>query len=482
MRLKLSLLILAIASIASSQVWEKSIAPGLVYHMEIDAAIPRVIHALRFSPGSPTKAMTELAGRTVYEETATKGRGTVSEIVAEQGAIAGLNGDFFPYTGDPLGAMIRSGELISVPFMPRASFGWSNEAGSGTFGIMRFHGTLRSNDNEIQIDNIDGECPQNGVTINFESAGLSFCKTPNIHVTLRVDKADISPNGTTTASVESMVADEASIVVPKGSAILVAQGNKSSQIASLRRGDKVSIKFQSDGIDWSKVDQLISGGPFLVKDGLISPDSEAERFKADFTEQRHPRSAVGRTANGDFWFVAVDGRQATSAGCTIREMGDVMFKLGCRDAINLDGGGSTDMNIFGVNVNRPSENGERPIASAILFYGPKPTKPKGECTLDGPDTLAMGSNVTLHGLEAGKTVPDAEVIWSAQGAAWIDQGGLLKPIKPGQATVTAWIRGQIVSKQITVTGNGPKLRSGSTTSRSGDRGGRKGGGRYLAKR
>src|SRR5207253_9594199 len=156
---------------------------------------------------------------------------------------------------------------------------------------------------------------------------------------------------------------EPTLAVAKGSVVLVAKGNKTSQVPSRMAGDKIVFEMQSDGIDWRKVDQLISGGPYLLRDGKISPDSDVERFKDDFTKQRHPRSAVGRTANGDFWFVAVDGRQSMSVGATIEELAQVMFNLGCRDAINLDGGGSTDLNIFGVNVNRPSDGVERPVAN-----------------------------------------------------------------------------------------------------------------------
>ena len=469
--------LIALTGFSSAQIWEKPLAPGLVYHMEIDPSIPRVIHALRFSPGSPTKVMTDLAGKTVYEETASKGCETVSQMVAEQGAIAGINGNFFPYTGDPLGGMVRSGELVSIPTVPRACFGWSNVQGSGSFGIMSFHGSFQADGGEVQLDNVDGDCPKNGITINTESTGFSLCSTPNVHVMIRVDQADFTPNGTSTGTVQGLSSDEGSVAVPKGYAVLVAQGNKIPQVSSLRPNDKITIRFHSDGLDFNKIDQLVSGGPFLVRDGQLSPDSEAERFKDDFVKQRHPRSAIGRTANGDFWFVAVDGRQATSAGATITEMAEIMFKLGCRDAINLDGGGSTDMNVFGVNVNRPSENGERPLASGIFFFGPRSPKSAGQASIDGPATVDMKATVTLHAIEPNKAVADADVIWSAQGNAWIDQGGLVKPLKPGTATVTAWINGQVVTKQLTVTGSPIKAaRSKTTPSRSGDRSGRKKGG------
>lgn len=477
MRLRISLLAVAFAGFAGAQVWEKPVSPGLVYRMEIDPLTPRIIHALRFSPGSPTKALTDLAGKTVYEETASKGSLTVSEMVAEQGAIAGINANFFPYTGDPLGAMVRSGELISVPSVPRACFGWSNAEGSGTFGILSFRGSFLAKGIEGQIDNLDGECPANSITLNTEVTGFSLCKAPNVLVIIRIDQPEFSPNGTTAGVVESLRSDEASFPIPKGCAVLAGQGSKVAQLAQLRAGDKIQFRFQSDGIDWRKVDQLVSGGPFLIRGGAITPDSEAERFKDEFSNKRHPRTAVGKTVNGDFWFVAVDGRQPMSDGATIREMAEIMFKLGCRDAINLDGGGSTDMNILGVNVNRPSEGGERPVANGIFFFGSRPPKPEVPASIEGPATLELNASANLRALEANKPVPDADVIWSAQGGAWIDQGGLLKPVKPGPVTVTAWIKGQIVTKQLMVTGIPPKPpRANPAGSRSGDRKGRKKGG------
>lgn len=477
MRVKLSLLLIGAAAISAAQVWEKPIAPGLVYRMEIDTKIPRIIHALRFTPGSPTQARVELAGKTIYEETVTKGRLTVSEMMQQEGAIAGINGDFFPYTGDPLGAMIRSGELVSIPSVPRASMGWKNEQGSGAFGIMSFKGSYSANGNDYQLDNLNGECPANSLTLNTETAAFSLSKTPNVHVIVKVDDPDFTPGGTTRGTVQSLSSDIASVAVPHGCVVLTAQGSKINQISSLRAGDSVTVRLTSSGIDWRKVDQLISGGPFLVKDGVINTNWEAEKFRDDFTKSRHPRSACGRTSSGDFWFVAVDGRQTQSDGATIREMGEIMFNLGCRDAINLDGGGSTDMNILGVNVNRPSEGSERPVANGVFFYAPKPAKTGGSVSIDGAPTVNVNNTLQLKLMEGKTQVPDCEVLWSAQGSVWIDQGGLIRPLKNGSATITAYARGQVVTKQIAVTGiqSKPNPRDRSPASRGGDRTKRGGG-------
>jgi exopolysaccharide biosynthesis protein len=77
---------------------------------------------------------------------------------------------------------------------------------------------------------------------------------------------------------------------------------------------------------------------------------------------------AGVERNGDLLLVAVDGRApGYSAGLDFEEEAAVMRRLGARDALNLDGGGSTTMVIRGTMVTRPSDaTGERAIGDAIL--------------------------------------------------------------------------------------------------------------------
>ena len=89
---------------------------------------------------------------------------------------------------------------------------------------------------------------------------------------------------------------------------------------------------------------------------------------------RHPRTAVGIAANGKrVILVVVDGRRAGySDGMTLRELAGLMMSLGARDALNLDGGGSTTMAVTNPEtgalevVNRPSDaTGERTVGDAL---------------------------------------------------------------------------------------------------------------------
>ena len=76
--------------------------------------------------------------------------------------------------------------------------------------------------------------------------------------------------------------------------------------------------------------------------------------------------------------LVADGRNKQAAGLSMNELLQVMQALGCADAVNLDGGGSTTMVVRGQVVNHPSDNkefdaaGERPVANAIIVRQPTP--------------------------------------------------------------------------------------------------------------
>jgi exopolysaccharide biosynthesis protein len=61
---------------------------------------------------------------------------------------------------------------------------------------------------------------------------------------------------------------------------------------------------------------------------------------------------------------------------TLAELADLFLRLGAREAINLDGGGSSAMVIRGQVINRPSDaSGERAVGNALLLDRCEPPSP-----------------------------------------------------------------------------------------------------------
>ncbi len=435
----------------ANQIWEKPVAPGLVYRMEVTQDPPRIIHVLKLISSNPvTSVLPELGGKTVYDAK-TDGRATVTQIVKDTNALAAINADFFPFTGDPLGLMVRDGQLISLPNTKRVAFAWGPS--NSVFGFGKFSGSVTTPSGaSVEINGLDEECQENRVTLNGPEAGISKSKTPCLTVILKVDGGRLTPSTQIGATVVASSNDGANMPLKAGQFTLVAQGNKINSVSGLKPGDRLTIKLTTSGFDWEKLDNAVGGGPMLLRGGDIAVDADSEGLGKDFSETRHPRTAIGRTADGDLLFVTIDGRAKVSVGATLEEEAQILKGLGCRDAMNLDGGGSTCMNIFGLNMSRPSDKtGERPVANGIAFYGPRLLVPDQKLRIVVPATVAVNGSVQAKVVDKdGKEVPNIEVFWSMQGAAWVDQGGQVSGLEAGTVNLEAYVRGATISAKVVV--------------------------------
>jgi exopolysaccharide biosynthesis protein len=112
------------------------------------------------------------------------------------------------------------------------------------------------------------------------------------------------------------------------------------------------------------MDNVIQAGPFLIRHGEI--DIEPEGFSASILNLRHPRSVMGLTEDGRWIFFVGDGRDGMhSAGFTLQEVAAILKSKGVAYALNLDGGGSSQIMAGGKIFNSPSEKRERPVSYGV---------------------------------------------------------------------------------------------------------------------
>lgn len=457
---RLVLILALIPALASAQIrsWEKYVAPGLVYRMEMDLNKPLTTHVLRWSPkAQAVTAKPELAGATVFSSVdGDAGRETVGTMAARTGAIAGINCDFFPWNGDPLGAMMKDGQLLSMPARNRAVFGWGKEKAS--FARLESTAVAVNNDLEIPIKGLNEECGDNMVVLNTHACGATYSKEPSKHVVLSFTGV-IKPNTPARMRVETIAPDAKSMKVDSGKAILTGRGKGAEALAKLKVGMEIKVTFDVAGADLTGLDQMVGGGPMLVTDGKPDVSLDIEGFKPDFSLTKHPRTAIGQTADGDVLLVIVDGRQdKLSGGISLPDLADLMIGLGCVSAMNCDGGGSSNLVIFGASVNRPSDGEPRPVANGLLLFGAAPFAPAKPDPEAEPEFVIQGRSLLTMGLfnqykvvdRTGQEVPNIEVIWSSTGTAWVDQGGYLRGVKPGASVLRATVRGLSVEIKVTV--------------------------------
>lgn len=145
---------------------------------------------------------------------------------------------------------------------------------------------------------------------------------------------------------------------------------KNGTMESYTETDDSAEKLMENGVF-----QAISFGPSLVKAGnlitdftntVIDINSSSWAAKRPI-EGENPRTGVGILEPNHFVFIVVDGRSpGYSRGATLAELAKMFYELGCNEAYNLDGGGSSTMYFNGKIINKPSLGSERSI-SDILY-------------------------------------------------------------------------------------------------------------------
>jgi hypothetical protein len=163
-----------------------------------------------------------------------------------------------------------------------------------------------------------------------------------------------------------------SAAIPEDGFVISARGaGRDWMLLSLKPGVRAAIRTSIEArpeLPFAP-EFIVGGGPRLLAEGRPVP-SEADAYPADFYGTRHPRTAAGLRGDGTIILAVVDGRKPkTSVGMSIDELAALMAELGCVEAINMDGGGSSTMVAGGPIVNSPSDAaGERPISDALLVF------------------------------------------------------------------------------------------------------------------
>jgi exopolysaccharide biosynthesis protein len=275
--------------------------------------------------------------------------------------IAAVNGDFFvirqdPYQGDPTGLHIWRGQLVSGP---KGACFWLDAGGQPHIGeveprmrvVFSDGRDLRIGLNEFRLD--DGAIlyspvlgpstrTQGGTEYELEPADTKDLPL-KIGRDFEARIAEVLPGG------DHPLKD--------GRLILSLGPKVTGPAAQLQSGQIIQLKFDA-GVDLSGVQVAIGGGPVLIEDGQV------KQWKGE--QPRHPRTAIGWNSE-KFFLVVVDGRQkGLSIGMSIPELADLMKQLGCDQALNLDGGGSSTLWLDGEIMNSPSDGRPRRIANGLV--------------------------------------------------------------------------------------------------------------------
>lgn len=276
-------------------------------------------------------------------------RRSISSMAKNNNIIAAVNGTYFkPQTGVPLGTLMIDGKVYTGPVYDRVALGIFEDG----FDVARvqLNASIEGSGVKVKVDNINQpRMLSTYVLVYTPEWGKYSPYAPKYGMSLRVADGKI-----TKASANPLVIPENGYVI-SGPKKLLQPLLKDKEV-------KLDIKTIPE---WKNIKHIISGGPYLVKDGDVFVDMTAQKLRA--IGGRNPRTAIGYTSDHNFILVTADGREGSSIGMTLMELANFMKSLGCIGAINLDGGGSTVMYVNGSVVNKPQVKGGIPLSNALVL-------------------------------------------------------------------------------------------------------------------
>ncbi|MGC0418184.1 phosphodiester glycosidase family protein [Embleya sp. AB8] len=343
-------------------------------------------------------------------------RQTISEQARGAGAVAAINGDYFDMNASeaPLGVGVsRTQGLIHAPVQ-----GWNQAVTVGTDGLARMaqvflegNATLPGG-REVALSGVNTfGLPEGGVgvfTSAWGNASLAHVAGGSGNV-VEVELRD----GHVVAVRDRL----GSGPIAAGTTLLIGRDGGADGLRGLKAGDPVGVGYRPRA-SFGEVAVAVGGRQVLVRDGVAAGPGEGD------ANDPAGRTAVGFSADGrKMYLVTIDGRQADSPGINLADLAVLMRDMGVYNALNLDGGGSTDMVArlpgqaqVGV-VSSPSDNGgERAVANGLgLFTTPGSGQTRG-FRLRPAATVDTGTRVFPGLRRTVRALPYDEAFGAVKGA------------------------------------------------------------------
>lgn len=276
-------------------------------------------------------------------------KSTITTLARKNNSLVAINGTYFkPQTGVPLGTLMINGKIYTGPIYNRVAMGIFDEG----FDMARLelNAQVKSFKGNLKVDNINQPRMLSTHVIVYTPEWGSFAPpSPKYGKQIAVENGKIVSIGTQT------------MPIPHNGYVIVGPDER---LSKLYRAKHVDLDIKTIP-NWDNVKHIISGGPYLVKNGEVFVDMTEQKLGA--IGGKNPRTAIGYTQDGNFIMVAVDGREGASVGLTLKELAWFMKSIGCINAMNLDGGGSTVMYVNGRVVNMPKVKGGIALSNALTI-------------------------------------------------------------------------------------------------------------------
>jgi len=371
--------------------------------------------------------------------------------------VAGINGDFFEPSGQPIGLVIRDGQFLSsdsgyyaIGFRAdgTAILGKPNISVTADLGYQTYDEAGNGTQAAVNLAGVNKPRASTGgvylYTYDFNEKHTTGTTEPGVDVVCSIEDGSLSVGGAVALRVERVVTDASATAILPGQVVLTVNHNGDpyfvSALSGVPEGGVVTVSVTAADPAWNDVRYAVGALYSLLEDGQVP---------AGLPTGAAPRTAVGQKADGTVVFYTIDGRQSgLSIGASLSQVGQRLAELGCVTALGLDGGGSTTLTVTrpdaftATTANSPSDKVPRAVANHLFLVASN--QPTGELdhfyVVPESQYVLAGSRakVSVTGVDTNYIPMDSQYGLEADHGGEIEENGvLLAPGKTADVTVTA---------------------------------------------
>lgn len=252
----------------------------------------------------------------------------VGQIARKYNALAAINGGFFREIGNnlfvPAGILKVDNIWHGIAYKSRAAIGWQTNSSLVLIDRLTTKTSLKIGELQFPIYNFNPNYNVN--KNNYNKLTLYSNIYPNFNNLNTLDEQNFT-----------IIEDNQSMYIYNFNSKSQTTKFSLSELESAQLSVNIIPQLEASSADlWAEVDFITSGTPLLIKNHQVLSDYSKEKIASHFINTPHPRSAICILDNG-FW------KLIKTPSMTIPEIANVMEILQCKDAINLDGGSSSDL-------------------------------------------------------------------------------------------------------------------------------------------
>jgi len=338
----------------------EELAKGLIY-TQYTTATHQVVHVLKIDPAAFTL-------KTVHAKGQALGLKTLTKLARREAAVAAINGGFFQIgegkNGLPAGILKVRQRWYGIAYSNRGAIGWSDPMHTILIDRIQTKTTLQIDSTRFPVHAVNRPGLASKAILYTDAYGAA--------------------TDAVAGSKEVVIQNNRIIDIVSSGKAPIPRGGYVYSLGPKAKGfyypfyQKANVHFQIEVIPsfkkeqfstWQTLDNIVGGTPLLLENGRIVQDYRSERLHAPFIHLPCARTAIGILGSGHLVCVVVEKNNLTgSRGMTIPQLSFFLKKLGCIDALNLDGGASSTLYIKDKIVNHSDSESdlERSMSFSLM--------------------------------------------------------------------------------------------------------------------